>query len=305
MKVTNYVRTPVLALLSCSFAAQPSSAQGMSLLSRNGNWEIQYDSEACHLIGAFGHNDEEVIVRFSRSERSDHFRLALYGKPFASTVRDNTLTLDFGQAKGPAIVTAQAGMAGARPVLIATTSFATSGKPEIVSMSIADMVNAIGKPPPPPRITPDQEAAVTRLIAGLPNGQSINLNLGSMGAPMASMRACVDDLIRSWGYDPDAISALSAKPVPIGSPANWITDQDYPKLGLVRGHSGVIRFRLDIDAKGQVRKCAILEQLAAPEFRDATCSNISRRAKFKPALDASGKPTNGYYTSSVYWKYPG
>lgn len=301
----NFRKIAVTVLTTAILAAQPVNAEGTAVLSRNGGWEVQYDAEACHLIGAFGHKDNEVLVRFSRSERSDFFRLALYGKPFASSVAENALALDFGQEKGPAVVTAQAGMAGQRPVMIATTSFASTGKAETVSMSISDMVKVMSKPAPRPVITSDQEAAVTRLIIGLPNGSSLNLQLGSMGAPMAKMRVCVDDLIRSWGYDPEAISSLSAKPVPINSPANWLTHQDYPKLGLVRGHSGVIRYRLDIDEKGKVRKCAILEQLAAPEFKAATCSNISRRAKFKPAQDGQGKPTNAYYTSSVRWLYPG
>lgn len=256
------------------------------------------------MIGVFGQKSDEVIVRFSRTGQSDSFALGLFGKPFLSNQADNEVSLDFGQAGGPAIVNAQAGMAGQRPAMIVGgTSFASTGKPEFLKLSLEEMREMTSKPRVA-RFTPEMEVAVTRLIVGLPNKQRISIQFGSMGPPMASMRTCVNDLIKSWGYDPAVLAGLTRLPEPLDNPGTWAGPNDYPRDALIKGKGGIVRFRLDVDVEGKVNRCAILELSAGPELNQKTCEILRRRARFKPALDANGKPVAAYFASSVRWAVP-
>jgi protein TonB len=69
----------------------------------------------------------------------------------------------------------------------------------------------------------------------------------------------------------------------------------------MRGANGLVRFRLDVDPEGHVGACHVLKSIQSPDFEKITCDLIRKRARFKPALDASGKPTPSYYVNTVKW----
>jgi protein TonB len=91
---------------------------------------------------------------------------------------------------------------------------------------------------------------------------------------------------------------------PVGTPGLWVTTDDYPTRALRERHEGLTRFRLTVDADGSIGGCAIVESSGHAELDQASCANLTRRGKFKPATDSSGKPVAGSYTGSVRWKLP-
>lgn len=92
---------------------------------------------------------------------------------------------------------------------------------------------------------------------------------------------------------------------PLGNPGNWVTSNDYPTRALREDRGGTSRFRLSIGPDGRVADCIITQSSGSADLDEATCANVTRRARFRPATDAAGTPVMGYYSSSVHWSIPG
>lgn len=94
----------------------------------------------------------------------------------------------------------------------------------------------------------------------------------------------------------------SAKPR--GNVAGWVTTSDYPTADIRAGHTGTVRFRLAIDANGRVSDCTVTQSSGFPGLDDATCRNVSKRARFDAASDAAGGRTAGTYDGTIRWVIP-
>lgn len=92
--------------------------------------------------------------------------------------------------------------------------------------------------------------------------------------------------------------------VPRGAPGNWATTNDYPSRALREEREGTTGFRVSVNAEGRVSGCTITSSSGHPDLDEATCSNVTRRARFTPATDGEGKPTTGSYSSRVRWVIP-
>ncbi|KHK89420.1 energy transducer TonB [Novosphingobium malaysiense] len=101
---------------------------------------------------------------------------------------------------------------------------------------------------------------------------------------------------------PPPFAPKSARPT--GTMAGWVTTDDYPTRDLRAGHSGTVRFRLAIDASGRVSECTIVQSSGYAGLDDATCRNVSRRARFEPATDAGGNQVAGTYAGTIRWVIP-
>ena len=91
---------------------------------------------------------------------------------------------------------------------------------------------------------------------------------------------------------------------PIGNPGNWVTTNDYPIRALREEREGIVLFRLTVRKDGTVGNCQIATSSGSLDLDEAACSLVSQRARFRPAQDASGQPTIGYYSSRVHWINP-
>ena len=91
---------------------------------------------------------------------------------------------------------------------------------------------------------------------------------------------------------------------PKGNPANWATTNDYPTRALREEREGTTSFRVTVGPDGRVTSCSITGSSGSPDLDEATCSNVTRRARFNPATDGEGNPTTGAYSSRVRWVIP-
>ncbi len=91
---------------------------------------------------------------------------------------------------------------------------------------------------------------------------------------------------------------------PVGRPGDWASDNDYPVAALRRHETGRAGFVLTVDAQGMPSDCQITLTTHYPDLDQATCDVMMRRARFRPPLDAQGKPTTGTWRSSVNWAIP-
>ena len=94
------------------------------------------------------------------------------------------------------------------------------------------------------------------------------------------------------------------KAVPKGSPANWATTNDYPTRALREERAGTTGFRVSVGPDGRVTSCSVTSSSGSPDLDEATCSNVTRRARFTPATDGEGNPTTDSYTNRIRWVIP-
>ena len=144
------------------------------------------------------------------------------------------------------------------------------------------------------------------------------LSLKGTGAAVTAINRCLvrvrayiaaaDREKKKWGdlpVDPFAAAPrTSAAPSPRGSPASWSTTNDYPTAALRAEHQGRVEFEVKVDVTGRVTDCKVINSSGDLDLDAATCSNVSRRARFNPATDSKGEPTEGTYSNSVNWVIP-
>jgi periplasmic protein TonB len=90
---------------------------------------------------------------------------------------------------------------------------------------------------------------------------------------------------------------------PKGQPGSWANSNDYPSRALREEKEGVTRFRVTVSADGRVTSCDVTGSSGSPELDSTTCSLITRRGRFNPAME-DGSPTTGSWSSSVRWQIP-
>lgn len=285
-----YFRSIAFAVAVAMLAAPVAHAAEPAplALAQVGKWEINYDADACHLIGTFGSETDPVILRASRLSPSSSMRLSLLGEAFRTTALEAVATLDFGPVVNPRKAVALAGNLGTLPLL------------KLGSFNLLDQKSKLTEDV---AITPQQETAVTYLDIGFKTNR-YRLQLGPMKRPMDALRTCTADLVKSWGYDAAQQNTLSRNPTPKNSPASWLTTNDYPSAAMVAGQSAVIEFRLDVDEKGRAVDCHVQMQTKGIGFAGETCRKIMSRARFHPALDAAGKPVRWFYLGVARWLLP-
>ena len=93
-------------------------------------------------------------------------------------------------------------------------------------------------------------------------------------------------------------------PVPKSAPGSWATDNDYPTRALREERAGVTGFRVSVGPDGRVSGCTVTSSSGSPDLDEATCSNVTRRARFTPAKDGEGNPTTGSYSNRIRWVIP-
>jgi len=91
---------------------------------------------------------------------------------------------------------------------------------------------------------------------------------------------------------------------PLGNPGRWATSEDYPAAALRDGREGTTRFRVTVGVDGRVRNCEVTGSSGSPDLDRATCVQVSKRGRFKPATDASGAIVSGSWSSAVRWEIP-
>src|SRR5260221_927578 len=101
-------------------------------------------------------------------------------------------------------------------------------------------------------------------------GHSVVLETGSLGAPAQIFDACVRDLLKGWGVDPDVQDKIT-RPAWTPNIWAWFSAGDYPVDALRQGEEADVRFQLVIDATGKVTKCTAISPYDARGFSVAVC----------------------------------
>lgn len=157
------------------------------------------------------------------------------------------------------------------------------------------------EPPPPPK----KAAAAPPIVAPPPK-----VNISNVSPPVEIVQTVPPPAPPPVIIAPPAPVAPPPPRVqpkaasPKGNPGNWATTNDYPTRALREEREGTTSFRVSVGPDGRVTGCTVTSSSGSPDLDDATCSNVTRRARFNPATDGEGNPTTGSYSSRVRWVIP-
>lgn len=265
-------------------------------------WNVHYADDSCRFGRSFGEGDQRIMFSAARYDDGDDLRISFYGKSLKKRddgeihVRihpyDQVVERAFFPATG----------SNDLPALVLTPSirlYDTAEEEERRKGAFPTGDYGYRSPD----VTPEQEATITGWeLSGkfLPH---VFLETGSMGAVMATVRQCTDQLLGEWGLDVARHKSLSVRAQPVTNPMSWMTGADYPRDMLERRMRGMVNFRLMIDAEGGVTACHIQQSTRPAEFDEAVCKGLMSRAKFKPALDADGQPMPSFYRNTVTFDF--
>ncbi|HEX7710448.1 MAG TPA: energy transducer TonB [Sphingomonadaceae bacterium] len=100
----------------------------------------------------------------------------------------------------------------------------------------------------------------------------------------------------------DAAAKSEPKPAVAIDHDNWIRPGDFPREGIPRRAHGAVEFQIAINPSGYPENCVIRQSSGFDMLDKATCQLILKRARFHPATDENGEPTEGGYRDRVIWK---
>ena len=73
-----------------------------------------------------------------------------------------------------------------------------------------------------------------------------------------------------------------------------MTSQDFPREALDTNKSGTVVVRLTTDETGKVTNCVVVASSGMKSMDAVTCRAALKRAKYKPAFGADGRPNSGH-----------
>ena len=131
-------------------------------------------------------------------------------------------------------------------------------------------------------------AQSTEVVLGHPAFGRFGASVRDSAAAVTALRQCSDTLLRQWGIDPTAYSALQSRPKPIGQLKEFFSYVDYPSAAARMGMMSNIVAKLDVGADGLVQSCKAHGNHSVVDFVELVCTRLKSKARFEPARDANG-----------------
>lgn len=155
------------------------------------------------------------------------------------------------------------------------------------------------KPPPPP---PEQKFEPPPIVAPPPLVQT-----PTIAPPIVSVPTPPPVVIT-----PAAPPAPPPPPAPVvskaagakGDPAQWVTSDDYPPAALREEREGVTKVTWQINEQGRIENCSVVSSSGSPDLDETACRVLTRRGRYSPALDQSGKPLRSTQSRTIRWQIP-
>ena len=79
--------------------------------------------------------------------------------------------------------------------------------------------------------------------------------------------------------------------------------EDFPADAMRLNQHGTVTTSLLVGTDGRVKQCDVIESSKSPPLDKRTCEIFIERARFSPATDNHGKPTEGRYEQKVTWRF--
>lgn len=93
------------------------------------------------------------------------------------------------------------------------------------------------------------------------------------------------------------------QPAAQSKPIYWVTGDDYPFKALLEEREGTANIEWDVDRRGRVSACRVLQSSGWSDLDEAACDAIRRRGRYYVPRDAKG-PVIATYSRRVRWTIP-
>lgn len=304
----------VSALCFTALIGEAAVGREQVVLKPSGQWNINYADESCQLARTFGVGDQKTLVQFERFGPENGFALmivspllkfqenfrAVPNRILHPTKRQYLDTvfqfLPAGEPhKQPGIPAMDA--ASRQPTLMAFLSLEGPRK------DAAPTATGTASTFEDLKLTNEErlalEKATNALLVEQPFNDPIRFELGSLAQPFATLAACTDDLVRSWGLQTDPEHAAVNPPKPIGSPSEWFDDKKLAERVWSKQENAIIYFRMIVSDKGAPESCIIQDSSQTAELRDLSCRALMGKARFTPGTNAAGQSVRSVYRGAV------
>lgn len=273
--------SPIIA--AAVLAIQPAAAPAAPL-PPTGKWNVEYNPTSCEAKRRFG--EIAIAIIPGPLGQSTRVMVELPGK--APRARQYPAVVDPVDGNGPAKATA---------LLFPMKRNGLRGLYSVLPNDLIDRAMASG--------------AIT-IHVGSPRlkirsqSADVSLALGSTAALRKALDKCMADLRTQWGMIdgklPEPASVSQAR----GDVRGIFTSDDYPEDAMAANQSGTTQFLLMIGRDGAVMDCVVAQSSGIASLDAMGCQVIRERARFKPATDATGKPTvDTYVTPPIRWQISG
>jgi TonB family protein len=257
-------------------------------LTPSGHWSLDYGDHACTLSRQFTSAEGDVLLQIEQYIPGHELTVILSGRPISSGRDTVSLAVEPGVSRVPE--NQRRGRNGSIPYIRFSDSLLPDPPQDLKA---GDAVALQGYAA--------AEASVTRLSVGRGLIRPISINVGAMDEPLALMRSCVDDLVRSFSMDPALATVPRTPATPsVESFASRIP-ANYPRAMLQRRRSARVRVVMQISPDGTVERCHAHNPEPYPEFELAACDVMTRHARYTPARDAAGIAIGGFDSMEIVY----
>jgi periplasmic protein TonB len=87
-----------------------------------------------------------------------------------------------------------------------------------------------------------------------------------------------------------------------GSLQGLIRSDDYPQNAIENEEQGTVGVALQVGPNGRVSGCSVTSSSGSRTLDNATCSILTRRARFSPAQDSNGNPITATHRQRITWR---
>ncbi|MBX9796485.1 MAG: energy transducer TonB [Sphingomonas sp.] len=283
------------ALIAASITAAP-----VTDLEQSGRWQLREQVEGCMLSRRFTDGDNSAVFSIQLLSFAPGVRFGLeLGGWNSRRARITAVTfVPRADEQGMTRLTALNDPSEPNPYRAAGITVRRDGPAFIEPRTFAPTQSRMGslrravsgRMPEAELAQLDTAGAV---IVELSNGGTVRLTVGNGAAARAALNECQDRLLSRVGVPALQRAQVARPPVADGKLANWFTYDPLPW--------GAFRNELvaTVAPSGRVRECRVAVPSGEPAFDRLSCVLFVTNGRFRPALDAQGNPTEGFYALPV------
>lgn len=280
-------RMTAMAVLAALCAPQAAVAQAARLqLAPAGNWVADFAEDSCALRRSFSDGTTTVFLELRQELPEGAVQMILGSEDLSPSRRDPRTAFEpSGSLLTHITYEAFQNDNGFKGLIITET---------LLDQTARELTKAEGGRRPWPAADRDRRMheIVGYLVSDAFNKDFVLLT-GSLQAPMKVMQTCLDDLMAQWGLDP-AVQRTLTRTVDTDYNRDWMRGIVQAQVPLTRAN-GSIRARILVDAAGKATACKVLSPSGSEDRAAEFCRQLTRRAQFEPALDATGRPVPSYF----------
>jgi len=130
------------------------------------------------------------------------------------------------------------------------------------------------------------------------------LDYGETNCVVEAIEKCNLDLQAQWNVGEERMAGFKSLAEPLKNLAHYLDSEDYPYQAVREHLDGAVHVALMIDEKGVLKDCVAEKTSGVASLDAQTCAVLVARAKFRPAINASGEPVRSVRTTPVRWALP-